>query len=245
MAEELIDIQSLTVGYNTQPILENVNLKVFPLDFIGVIGPNGGGKTTLIKSILGELPHWKGKVDYSIDHSQIGYLPQINDFDKAFPISVIEVVMSGMLGMKKLFAKYSNKDREKAIALLEKAGIEHLKDVSIGNLSGGQVQRVLLCRALVNQPQLLVLDEPGNFVDNRFEHELFNWLEELNNEIAIIMVSHDLGTISSHVKTIACVNKSLHYHQSNKISEEQLASYNCPIQLITHGEVPHRVLKKH
>lgn len=107
------------------------------------------------------------------------------------------------------------------------------------------MQKVLLARAIVSSPRLLILDEPNTFVDNQFEGELYEILRQLNEEMAVVMVSHDVGTISSYVKTIACVNRNLHYHRSNIISEEQLASYNCPIKLITHGEVPHTVLKKH
>jgi zinc transport system ATP-binding protein len=115
----------------------------------------------------------------------------------------------------------------------------------IGELSGGQMQKVLLARAIVASPRLLILDEPNTFVDNKFEGELYEILVQLNKDMGIIIVSHDIGTISTYIKTIACVNRGLHYHKSNQISEEQLASYNCPIKLITHGEVPHTVLKKH
>lgn len=245
MEKQLIDIQKLTTGYDTHEILSGVNLGIYSSDFIGVIGPNGGGKTTLLKALLGEIKPWNGKIDFHIPYSKVGYLPQINAFDKVFPITVIEVVLSGLAGVKGLLGRYKPQDVERANALLDKAGVYDFRHKAVGNLSGGQVQRTLLCRALINNPELLILDEPGNFVDNKFEHELFKWLVELNQNMAILMVSHDLGTISAHVKTIACVNRTLHYHQSNKISEEQLTGYNCPIQLITHGEVPHRVLRKH
>lgn len=107
------------------------------------------------------------------------------------------------------------------------------------------MQRVFLCRALMNQPELLILDEPSTYVDNNFEGELYLKLKELNQQMAILLISHDVGTISFFVKTIACVNRHLHHHPSNIISEEQLASYNCPLQIITHGNIPHTVLKRH
>ena len=129
--------------------------------------------------------------------------------------------------------------------LLEETGLASYIHRPIGELSGGQLQRVLLCRALINQPQLLVLDEPNTYVDKNFEGELYQWLQELNQKMAILLISHDVGTISSIVKTIACVNGTLHYHHSNKITPELLKVYNCPIDLIAHGHVPHRVLKKH
>jgi zinc transport system ATP-binding protein len=124
-------------------------------------------------------------------------------------------------------------------------GISHIRNKAIGELSGGQMQRTFLCRALMNQPELLVLDEPSTYVDNNFEGELYLKLKELNEQMAILLISHDVGTISFFVKTIACVNRSLHHHPSNIITEEQLASYNCPLQIITHGNIPHTVLKLH
>ena len=129
--------------------------------------------------------------------------------------------------------------------LLEEMGISNIREKAIGELSGGQMQRVFLCRALLSDPRVLILDEPDTFVDNRFEGELYQKLLQLNKQMAIVLVSHDMGTISSYVKTIACVNGNLHYHKSNIISQEQLESYNCPIQIISHGDIPHTILKHH
>ena len=129
--------------------------------------------------------------------------------------------------------------------MLATAGIYHLKEKQIGEISGGEMQRTLLCRAIIMNPKLLILDEPTNFVDNRFENELYSMLEELNKRMAIIMVSHDLGTITSIVKSIVCVNRTVHRHDSNIITPEQLENYRCPIQIITHGTVPHTVLGDH
>lgn len=245
MEKPLIEIKNLSVGYQTQKVLEHVNLNINENDFIGIIGPNGGGKTTLIKALLGLIPTWMGQINMNISKREIGYLPQFNPFDKVFPIRVNEVVLSGLAGQKGLWKRYTAANYELAKNLMEQAGILKIKDKAIGELSGGQMQRALLCRALINQPRLLILDEPSTYVDNQFEHELFEWLEKLNHRMAILMVSHDLGTISQHVKTIACVNQQLHYHKSNKITQKQLESYNCPIQLITHGEIPHQVLGPH
>ncbi len=245
MNQPLINIENMTIGYQSKKALDRVNMTVNKNDFIGVIGPNGGGKTTLIKAILGLLPIWEGSIAVNMDKSKIGYLPQFNPFDKAFPISVEEVILSGLSGKKGLFKRINSTNTDKAESLMKQAGIVHLKHKAIGQLSGGQTQRTLLCRALISEPELLILDEPSTFVDNQFEGELFEWLAELNKQVAIIMVSHDIGTISSHVKTIACVNGHLHYHNSNKITREQLMHYDCPIQIITHGEVPHQVLASH
>lgn len=244
----LIILNSISAGYDDEIILRNVNLTINENDFIGVIGPNGGGKTTLVKVILGILKPMKGSIEYASNEpgkTLIGYLPQINQIDKKFPISVSEVVMSGLMsaGIK----RYHFSSTYKSIVddLLEKMGVYSLRKKPIGELSGGQMQRVLLCRSLISSPRLLILDEPNTFVDNKFENDLYETLGELNKKMAILLITHDVGTISYYVKTIACVNTFLHYHNSNVITEQQLAAYNCPIQIITHGDVPHTVLKTH
>lgn len=248
--EQLVQLKNVYVGYGDDPVLKNVNLDVYDKDFIGVIGPNGGGKTTLIKTILGIIKPYHGKVNnYLVKTSErkyrIGYLPQYQTIDKQFPISVLEVVLSGLMRKGKLFAGYSRSEKRRAAELLNRMGVAHLEKKTIGELSGGELQRVLLCRAIISKPRLLLLDEPNTFVDNQFEGELYQMLNELNKEMAIMLVTHDLGTISSYVKTIACVNRELHYHKSNVITQKQLSAYNCPIQLITHGDVPHTVLGEH
>ena len=244
--KKLLEIKDLSAGYDNQVVLENVSLDIFSNDFIGIIGPNGGGKTTLIKTILGLVKPISGEMNLLISKKNIGYLPQVNQIDKRFPISVIDVVRSGKADTA-LFSSFhkNTQEKEKAETLLQEMGITSIRNKSIGELSGGQMQRVFLCRALMNEPQLLILDEPSTYVDNNFEGELYLKLKELNNRMAILLISHDVGTISFFVKTIACVNRSLHYHPSNIISEEQLASYNCPLQIVTHGNIPHTVLKLH
>jgi zinc transport system ATP-binding protein len=244
--KKLLEIKNLSAGYDANIVLENINMEVFSGDFIGVIGPNGGGKTTLIKTILGLIKPVSGELVLHISKTNIGYLPQVNQIDKRFPISVIDVVRSGKSDTA-LFSSFhkNTAEKEKAESLLAEMGIIALRNKAIGELSGGQMQRVFLCRALMNNPELLVLDEPSTYVDNNFEGELYLKLKELNEQIAILLISHDVGTISFFVKTIACVNRNLHYHPSNIITEEQLASYNCPLQIITHGNIPHTVLKLH
>ncbi len=243
-------MKDVSVGYDDrQKVLDHVNLDILPNDFIGVIGPNGGGKTTLVKTILKALPY-SGEVQYSPvigsdGYRAIGYLPQVSDIDKSFPISVCEVVLSGLQARKRLFGRYSAADKAKALQLLDLCGIESIARRPIGELSGGQLQRTLLCRALISDPKVLILDEPANFVDNKFEKELYAILRQLNDRMAIIMVSHDLGTITSHVKSIVCVNRHVHRHNSNVITPEQLHNYDCPIQIVSHGTVPHTVLEEH
>ena len=246
----LIAIKGLTVGYGTHIILHDVDLDIAQRDFIGIIGPNGGGKTTLLKALLGLLEPMKGEIRFSESMTEgnihrIGYLPQINNIDRKFPITVSEVVKSGLMSRNRLFSRYPAESVAYAGELMNQMGIFGIRHKAIGELSGGHIQRTLLCRALVNRPRLLVLDEPNTYVDNRFERELYEKLRLLNEEIAILLVSHDLGTISTYVKSIACVNRSLHYHPDNKITPELLEAYECPIKIITHGEVPHTVLLHH
>ncbi|MCF8217753.1 MAG: metal ABC transporter ATP-binding protein [Bacteroidales bacterium] len=249
--QKLVELKNVTAGYENEIAIENADFSVYEHDFIGIIGPNGGGKTTLLKVMLGLQRPWKGSVEYYLDGGgqnligQMGYLPQINKFDDKFPVSVYEVVRSGLATPKKLFSRFSKEDNTRILETLQDLGISHLKEKSIGELSGGQKQRVFLARAIVSEPKLLFLDEPNTYVDNKFEAELYEMLHYLNQRMAIVLVSHDLGTISAYIKSIVCVNKSVHYHDSNTISEEQLSVYNCPIQLITHGTIPHTVLKSH
>ncbi|MCU4163163.1 metal ABC transporter ATP-binding protein [Carboxylicivirga caseinilyticus] len=239
----LLELKNISAGYDDKTILQGVNLQVNPKDFVGIIGPNGGGKTTLLKVLLELLPPFDGKVIKQTG-LRIGYLPQINSIDKKFPISVKEVILSGQLS-KSLWNKKHEKTSNKVDELLKFVGLEKYKHSAIGDLSGGQMQRVFLCRALISNPHLLILDEPNTYVDKTFEANLYNLLGDLNKDMAILLVSHDVGTIASMVKTIACVNGGLHYHASNKITNEVLKSYNCPIEIISHGTIPHRVLKDH
>ncbi len=245
MSKPLIALKDVSASYGTKPVLRNISLEIFPQDFIGVIGPNGGGKTTLLRIILGLLKTDKGTMVRNLGKEDIGYLPQVNQFDDQFPITVNDVVLSGLTAGLNLRRKNRKSSLDLVEKVLEDVGITALHNRPIGELSGGELQRTMLARAIISSPKLLILDEPNTYVDNRFEQELYRILEELNRKMAILLVSHDVGTISPFIKSIACVNGSLHYHPSNKISNEQLAVYNCPIELVTHGPVPHRVMEDH
>ncbi len=244
---KLLQLTNVSAGYDREVVLRDVNFAVNERDFIGVIGPNGGGKTTLIKIILNLLNPLQGTVERfgATNGSFTGYLPQQSHIDKKFPIRVLDIVLSGLMSEKNRFERYSVADKQKVMDLLRRMGIENLALRTTSELSGGQLQRVFISRALIASPKLLILDEPNTYVDNRFESDLYELLSELNKNMAIMIVSHDVGTISYFVKTIACVNRTLHYHLSNVITEEQLTAYNCPLQIITHGDVPHTVLQKH
>ena len=225
----IVSIKNVTVKYDSYIALKDANLEILEDDFIGIIGPNGGGKTTLIKSIIGSVPY-SGEVTLSPTLFKdgkrlIGYLPQQTTFDKQFPISVIEVVLSGLQSQKGFSIRYSQKDKTKALQLLDSMGIISIAGKQIGEISGGQMQRVLLCRAIISEPKLLILDEPTNFVDKRFESELYDILKELNKRMAIVMVSHDVHNISSAVKSIVCVNRTIHKHNTNTLSSKELDDY--------------------
>ncbi len=245
----IISLRNVGICYDGCVALEDVNLDIYNDDLIGIIGPNGGGKTSLVKAIMGNIPHsGEIKIDDSLrrrNHYKIGYMPQVSEFDMRFPISLEEVVLSGLQSEKGFWGRYNAADRRHAHELLDKMGIADLAQRPIGEVSGGQMQRALLCRAIIAEPRLLILDEPTNFVDNRFEYEFYNMVKGLSEHMAIMIVSHDLGTITSVVKSIICVNRTVHRHNSNTLTAEQLENYNCPIQILSHGHIPHTVLEHH
>lgn len=245
----LISLRNVSISYGTDIALEGVNLDIYDDDFVGIIGPNGGGKTSLVKAIMGAVPY-SGTIvlDESLrrnNHYKIGYMPQVSEFDMRFPISLEEVVLSGLQTEKGFFGRYTDHDKKRARLLLDKMGIADLASRPIGEVSGGQMQRALLCRAIIAEPRLLIFDEPTNFVDNRFEYEFYNLIKQFSNNTAIIVISHDVGTITSVVKSIVCVNRTVHRHDSNILTAEQLENYNCPIQVLSHGHIPHTVLAHH
>jgi zinc transport system ATP-binding protein len=239
---------SLSASYGANLVLQDVNFKVNENDFIGVIGPNGGGKTTLLRVILGLVKPITGKMVFNyelLNGNSIGYLPQMSTGDINYPVTVTDIILSGLMIRKGIISRMSASDKKKADNVIDELGLSGMSESTLNELSGGQIQRVLLARAIIGNPRLLLLDEPGNFVDTTFENDFYEKLKDLNKHMAILMVSHDVGTISSHIKSFACVNRSLHYHPSPEITNEDLLAYGCPIQLVTHGNVPHTVLKYH
>ena len=247
----IIQINGVSAGYEGKNVLSKVDLKVYERDFLGIIGPNGGGKTTLIKCILGLHQPNEGSIRFykagkEVSEINMGYLPQYNTIDRKFPISVYEVVLSGLSKQKSLLSGYNAKHHEQTRRIIARMGLEGLENRSIGELSGGQLQRTLLGRALVSNPEVVILDEPNTYIDKRFEAKLYSLLEEINRERAIILVSHDIGTVLKNVKTIACVNETVHYHPHTEVPSEWLEEhFGCPIEMLGHGSFPHRVLKCH
>lgn len=245
MTKPIIEIKDLSAGYDGRNVLHDVNLTVYEQDFLGIIGPNGGGKTTLVKCILGLLKPNGGEITFHCKPS-LGYLPQYSSIDRKFPISVEEVVLSGLSIQKSLISRFTPEQRAKGKEIIARMGLEGLERRSIGQLSGGQLQRALLGRAVISDPSVLILDEPSTYIDKRFEARLYELLAEINKTCAIILVSHDIGTVLQQVKSIACVNKTLDYHPDTGITTEWLEkNFNCPIELLGHGTLPHRVLGEH
>lgn len=250
---KLLEIRNLSVGYEDKPnVIKNVNLDVFQNDFLGIIGPNGGGKTTLLKTLLGLVKPSTGTISFfknniKTNNLNIGYLPQINQIDKKFPISVHDVILSGLTISRRILSPYTSTQKEKVSIIAEQMGVDKFLHKPIGALSGGQLQRTLLGRAIIDNPDLLVLDEPNSYVDKRFETNFYKILEEINKNTAIVLVSHDVGTMISMVKNIACINEGLHYHSGANISTDWLEKTysSCPIEIIGHGDFPHRVLDRH
>ena len=244
----LFEMYSLSASYGANLVLQDVNFKVNENDFIGVIGPNGGGKTTLLRVILGLVKPITGRMVFNnelLNGNSIGYLPQMSTGDINYPVTVTDIILSGLMIRKGIISRMSASDKKKADNVIDELGLSGMSESTLNELSGGQMQRVFLARAIIGNPRLLLLDEPGNFVDTTFENDFYEKLKDLNKRMAILMVSHDVGTISSHIKSFACVNRSLHYHPSPEITNEDLLAYGCPIQLVTHGDVPHTVLKYH
>ena len=214
--EKLIEIRNISVSYGVKPVLRNVSFDVLKNDFWGIVGPNGGGKTTLVKTILRLVTPYSGEIIYydgnkRVPSLKIGYLPQINPIDRNFPISVYEVVASGLAGEKKLFRDFSDDQKARVNEMIARTEMDRFVKSAIGELSGGQLQRVLLARAMVSRPLLLVLDEPNTYIDKHFESRFHELLSELNRKTAILLVSHDVETLLPMVKNVAYVNETLHY----------------------------------
>ena len=249
--KELVKLENVWVHHDSVPVLEAINLSIESNDFLGIIGPNGGGKTTLLKVILGLIKPSRGRVTVlgmspERGRKHIGYISQVNLFDHDFPISVLEVVLMGRYNKSGLFQRYSEEDRKTAIAALKTVEMLGYKDRQVGKLSGGEQQRVFIARALATSPELLLLDEPTASIDPTMQAEFYELLDKLKETMAIVLVSHDISAVSIYVNEIACLNRQLFYHGSKEVTAEELEkTYHCPIQLIAHGTVPHRVLREH
>lgn len=224
-SKPLVRIENLSVCYDGHEALHEATLTVYERDFLGIIGPNGGGKTTLIKAILGLIKPRGGSITYfdsnfqPADSLKIGYLPQYSAFDVRFPITVEEVVSAGLLAGKSLFHRFSRAERRALSDILEMLELAPLAQRSISALSGGQRQRVLMARALIGQPQLLILDEPSTYIDIDSQHQLYQLLHTINEHCAIILVSHDIEAVQQTARNVVRVNRT--------VSDCALAAFRC------------------
>jgi zinc transport system ATP-binding protein len=241
----VIDIQHLRFAYGATTVLEDVNLSVREGEFLGLVGPNAGGKSTLLKLILGLLAPQSGHLlvlgrTPRRARRQIGYVAQYPAFPRDFPISVADVVLMGRLGVGRGLAshlgRYRAEDRRAADHALEEVEAVDLRSRQIGTLSGGQLQRVLLARALVGEPAILILDEPTANIDQRMEGEIFELLAVLNRRLTIVVVSHDIAFISGYVSRVACLNRTLVCHTTDAIDGRTInALYGEQVRHISHA----------
>jgi zinc transport system ATP-binding protein len=246
-APVVLEVKNLHFTFNGKhPILSDVNLPVYQNDYLIMMGPNGGGKTTLLKCMLGILKPDSGSIRYhGVSSKDFGYVPQFTTFDRHMPIRVCDFVETGLIGSYHPFKNRRDADRHLIERQLKRLSLNHIAQATISEISGGELQRALLARALVRDPKILFLDEPTTFIDSESRGNLSLLLKELNKETTIIMITHDTSAVDDHVKNIACVNRRLFYHGRDEHIQDSLEKvYGCPIELIGHG-LPHRVLKAH
>lgn len=238
--KSVVKIENVSFAYNGYRVLDNVNLTVNDGDFLCIVGPNAGGKTTLLKLILGLLKPTLGSIrvfgltPVKVRH-RIGYMPQHITLDPLFPVNALDVVLMGRLRNSNRFGFFRKADRQAAVEALRKVELQDERHRSFSDLSGGQRQRVLIARALVTDPNLLILDEPTSNVDAVVETELYELLSRLNIRMTVVVVTHDLGFVSSYVKQVACVNRKVVVHETSDISGEMInALYGRDVQMVRH-----------
>jgi len=238
----VIDIRNVSFAYAREPVLRDISLTVPREEFLGIIGPNGGGKSTLVKLILGLLKPHGGSISVlgtspKEASVRIGYVPQYPTFSRRdFPISVMDMVLLGRLDPSRWSIGYTTEDRDVAEAVMAAVEIRNITGRPIGSLSGGQLQRVLIARALACQPEILILDEPTANIDIRAEEDIFAMLKQHNDHITVIVVSHDIAFISGYVDRVACLNQTLVCHATNEISGKTIEElYGAPVRMINHA----------
>ncbi len=253
----VVGLHNVTVRHGGVVVLEDVNLAVNRTDFVAIIGPNGAGKTTLLKVILGLVAPSSGEVlvfgkppnELGSERAKIGYVPQITSIDLRFPISVFEAVLMGTYGRLGVGARPTKAEREAAHRALDRVGAADLAGKPIGRLSAGQRQRVFIARALVDDPELLLLDEPTTGVDTAAAAGFYTLLRQLKQDgLTIILVSHDIGVVASYVDSVACLNRFLFAHcrpDEIQCTEALRAMYGCDVAYLHHGEAPHIVVEEH
>jgi zinc transport system ATP-binding protein len=246
-----IIVDKVCYTYGGRPAVDNASFTVEQGDFLGIIGPNGGGKTTLLRLMLGLLRPDTGDIRLfgaapSKTRGRVGYIPQETNLNKSFPITVSDIILMGLTGLRGLGRRYKRSDRLKADILMERLALTPLKDRPVAQLSGGQRQKALLARAMVSDPEMLFLDEPTASVDVSGEDEIYDHLHLLNKTgVTVVLVTHNIGVLSRYVKSVACINRELYFHADGKLDQATVnKTFGCQVDLIAHG-VPHRVFDGH
>jgi zinc transport system ATP-binding protein len=246
----VVHVENVSFAYNGEAVLHDVSLTIREKEFVWIVGPNGGGKTTLIKLILGLLQPKSGRItvfgaSVGSVRQRIGYMPQHAHLDQRFPVRVIDVALMGRLRSGAGPAPYTKQDRRAALEALEQVGLSDLLRRTLAELSGGQQRRLLIARALASQPDLLVLDEPTANLDIQIEGELFELLRKLNKHLTVVMVSHDPTIVSEFVEHVVCVNHTLAVHPTGQLDRRVVSElYGAPRRIVRHdihqdGEEPH------
>lgn len=235
MEETIIQIEHLDFSYKESLVLEDVCLRIHKKEFIGLFGPNGGGKTTFLKLLLGFLTPTRGTLRLfgaapKAIRKRVGYVPQHMHFDRNFPISALEVVLQGCLSKLNAWGRFSPTLKQRAKEALDRVDLSHKASASFGTLSGGEAQRVLIARAIVNAPELLLLDEPTSNIDPHAEQLIYKLLLELNQTMTILMVSHDLQTILNKVRRFICIHRHATPLETKELCEHfALGLYHAPL----------------
>jgi zinc transport system ATP-binding protein len=233
-------MENLTFAYGDTRVLENVSATIDVDDFACVVGPNGGGKTTLIKLALGLLRPDSGRVllfgrPPRETRSRVGYVPQYFQFDMFFPIRVMDVVLMGRLDRHRAFGHYGRKDADAAHDALGQVDLAGFGDRPFSALSGGQRQRVLIARALAGRPELLILDEPMANIDPAVQNELYEVLKALHGRLTIVMVTHDMGFVSTLVNRVVCVNRTVWIHPTSELTGDAIVNlYGSEVSMVRH-----------
>ncbi len=238
--ETVIEIENLSFSYGQAAVLEDINLSIVKEEFFGLIGPNAGGKSTLLKLILGLLAPDQGKISIfnkmpGEARTRIGYVPQYPSYTNNFPISVEDVVALGRIGITSGIGGFSQVDMQFVQKAMSAVEIEDIAKRRVNTLSGGQMQRMLIARALAGEPEILILDEPTANIDVRVEEDIFALLKQFNEHMTIIVVSHDVGFISGYVDRVGCLNRTLICHETEDISGKTIEElYGMPVKMIHH-----------
>ncbi len=237
---KIIEFNNVYFDYDNSPALIDISFSVEKNDFVAIVGPNGGGKSTLLKLILAQITPSKGYLTVFGDKNfksleKIGYVPQFTTHQHDFPLKLIDMVLQSKLRSKSFFTTYSKNDKDKAINILDMLGIADFRNKFLSELSGGQRQRALIARALLDDPEVLILDEPTASVDISVEQDIYDILKALNKNMTILLVTHDVSFVSKYVNKVFCVNKYLHSHSLDQLTNNDAQEvYNKSMKMIKH-----------